>query len=796
MSHLPVPDWIRAHCPALRGALPLKGQLPGGAGEPWLVHLPGGPHLVGRSGEQVEQVDLSQVSARHQARLLGDQLHVDGQTLSVPVGQGEATRALLAAARLEAWAGQPPPAPPDGAPSPLPAGPWIQEPLPQDPAWMAQRLLPGEALIAWLPTTTEAPLQDLLDPSARVAWRWCLTDRRNLLVAVSPLGAALEVELPVGTVLVDGGGGCHAGDRRWQVDRKRLATARELAPLCGLPPEDRAREAARALGHRDEPAARAHAALLLDGLAPLGRPLGFLRRAAVARLAPPLPPAVQEELSRLPGRPDLEPDDLVAWVETWPVSDALAHAVMDTLRELDPPFALPLHQVLHERAGLALRAGHLDRAADLSLARHHLEAGRLDGVERLLAPHLAALPAGGPDQRLPEEAATAGDDPRADLAILDALAIARRARGVEDVGLLTELARREPLREERLLALALARETPPGLRQRAERARALLDRARPSADPPPDRVARPLTGAALERLAHPVTGAGGPLAALAATLARVEPPDAGALVDYCERLDPAQHPAASNALAQAAVLLGMASVPAFISRGQRNVGLRAFERPQPFLLIGGAHLDPASGLAMAPAELAFAIGAELAHLRWRHTRVRTDEVWAGLWDKGTLALSTTAAMLPVLDLFRVPGRLARIGAASASAAGPLRAVGERLGAERGPGAPDPDVGVDQAGLIAAHRAMQLSADRAGLLLCADPVAAVRAILLQHSRLHGELPIAERQGLLQALQRRDERGLPALPHIHARVAALLAFWLSDDYAELADQAWSTPADGGA
>ncbi|MCK6507429.1 hypothetical protein L6R53_29370 [Myxococcota bacterium] len=793
MSHLLVPDWIRATCPDLRAALPLKGSLPGGAGEPWLVHRPSGPHLVGRREGQVEQVDLAQVSARHQARLLGDQLLVDGQALSVPVGQGDQARALLAAARLEAWAGHPPPpAPPPPGPADL-VDPWIQDPLPQDALWTALRLAPGEELIAWLPTTTEAPLRDPLDPAARVAWRWCLTDRRNLLVALSPLGVALEVELPAGTVLVDGGGGCHAADRRWQVDKRRLAVARELAPLCGLPPEDRAREAARALAHRDDAAARAHAARLLASLSPLGRPLGFLRRAAVARLAPPLPPEVREELARLPSRPDLEPEDLVTWVETWPASDALAQAVMEALRAVDPAFALPLHEVLHERAALSLRAGHLDRGADLGLARHHIEAGRPDGVERLLAPHLAGLAPGGPDRVLPGEGADADGTSSEEVALLEALAAARRARGAEDAGLLAELARREPLSAARLQALADARQAPAPLRERARRALALWDPA-PEPLPPPTRaLPRTLSPSDLDRLVHPGIGGGGPVSALATALARVEPPDTGALADYCERLDPAQHPAAAAALAEAAQLLGLPAVPAFVSRGQRNVGLRAHERPEPFLLVGGAHLDPASGLCMRPAELAFAVGAELAHLRWHHTRVRTDEVWAGLWDKGSMALSTTAAMLPVLDLFRVPGRLVRLGAAGVSAAGPLRAVGERLAGERAPGAPAPDVGVDPARLLAAHRAMQLSADRAGLVLCGDPVAAARAIFLQHSRLQPELTLAARQGLLPTIQRRDEQGRPLLPHIQERLASLIAFWLSDDYADLVGQAW--PADPG-
>ena len=75
--------------------------------------------------------------------------------------------------------------------------------------------------------------------------------------------------------------------------------------------------------------------------------------------------------------------------------------------------------------------------------------------------------------------------------------------------------------------------------------------------------------------------------------------------------------------------------------------------------------------------------------------------------------------------------------------------------------------------------MQITADRAGLFV--DLGAAIRTMFLVQSRLRPELAVAERLGLTDALGRTDADGTPLLGDLAVRIAALTAFWLSDDYA---------------
>ena len=55
--------------------------------------------------------------------------------------------------------------------------------------------------------------------------------------------------------------------------------------------------------------------------------------------------------------------------------------------------------------------------------------------------------------------------------------------------------------------------------------------------------------------------------------------------------------------------------------------------------------------------------------------------------------------------------------------------------------------------------------------------------LVHSRLAAELVIAERVGLRSALARRGPDGVLILPDLTLRIAALVAFYLSEEYTTL-------------
>jgi hypothetical protein len=292
---------------------------------------------------------------------------------------------------------------------------------------------------------------------------------------------------------------------------------------------------------------------------------------------------------------------------------------------------------------------------------------------------------------------------------------------------------------------------------------------------------------------HPLARQGGALLGrLQALLASVPSPDHGVLRDYCERLSSSRHAAAARALTDAALALGVEQVEAYISRGAKGIGLRAYEGSRPFVLIGGKHLDGEDGYVMTEAELRFAVGAEVAHVRYGHTRVTSSEVWAGALSKSWQSLDFALGVLPALHGLKFVDRVEKL--TSKLPTETVRRILESLASATEPSALDPALAAANESvlsrlneeLVAAHRVMQLTADRAGLLLAGDISAAVRAMLLVRGDYRELVAPIESAGLDALLSMRTPDGKIAHQDLAVRIAALSAFYLSDDYVRLSHE----------
>jgi hypothetical protein len=810
---------------ALKGTLALSSGAQAGV---YLCQTDRGAFLAAAEGEAGRVVVLAEAwPLGWDSGIFNDALIVGADRWVVPTGKGAEARLALALGRVAAH-NEGPPRPVIGPGGDAPEGPWISTLDPVQEAAVARLLGPGDFVLAWLPTAERtSPPRAAADAEGVV--HLLLTRDRAALVVATELGDVSVEPIDGAAGIGSGTPTLTVGDRILALPPKEVDRFAEVVPLLAIGGADRTREAAWRLA-RHGVAGGVLADRLLDRLVASEDPLVLLARAArhdradaatLDRLAAgtPLDAASGERLGR--------------WVEEWRPALTIAEGLLERLlaRAEDPEQArslIGLHRAVRARRIQGARDVVSATTADVSLAEHLLFAGEREEARAVLEQRLAALPA----DDLLAVAPPAGADlcageggPPLHLRVLELLVHAR-GDDAADRSTLAALARHQPLLPTRLTELVEA--SSGDARHRAQRGVAvLLGDALSKPAPAPQRRIRPIAAALQERLQHPAAREGGALGRVQSALAEVVPPDASLVRSYCERLTERRHPDAWQAIAEAALMLGMPVPQAFISRGERDIGLRSHEKPAPFLLIGGAHLDPDSDHFLPPAELRFAVGAELAHLHFGHSRVSSDDVWSGVWDKTTMALGATATVLPFLrflptDLLGSPRAVgavrtlvpdrwlraiyevddaadlakrlgadpARIVKASAEAAdsasgglGSLRAAATRLL----PAEASADLGVDQERLVVAHRVMQLSADRVGLVLADDLAAALRAIFLTHSRLRPELALTGAAGLSGVLSRKTADGAPLLPHLTVRAAALIAFWLSDDLAMLRDAA---------
>ncbi len=264
-------------------------------------------------------------------------------------------------------------------------------------------------------------------------------------------------------------------------------------------------------------------------------------------------------------------------------------------------------------------------------------------------------------------------------------------------------------------------------------------------------------------------------------------PDQVALNDYCEALDASAHPEASRALASARVAFALPVLGAYVSRGKKSIGLRGYEGETPYILLGKFHLDPDSPYFMSEAELCFAIGAEALHLKLGQTRVTSNDVWAGAFAHTKGGMELLLNLLPLVKgiplgpgvskvLERIPEPALR------RALDALIHFEEQRPKAAPPPASDSALSLANENLLAAHRAMQMSADRAGLVLCRDLRAALRGLLLTRPDYRALLTEMSESNLIDVLvaptKNEAMRG-----DLLVRIAALLDFYVSRDYLAL-------------
>lgn len=789
-----------------------------------LCRTPSGLWLVGLPSDATPLVlDLlaPERSLRYAEGLLGDHLEVDGWKLGIPRGRSEQVRRVIAAARITRHFGtgsgvvvEPRPDAPYAW-----VGPLI-EPLDADARqWLRHWLAPDERLLAWLATDDPHLFASRIRGGSSGPIVLVVTDVRQVLVALSSLGDVWIRELPDERLRVQAQIGrdlVRIAEHELHTTLSNEAAFAAIAELPALRGPDRRRGHALALWRWarrglvsgiDTSLVRRVAAALAelpdDPLATLA--LALVVEPAIAGESDPAHDerffAALRALSSSASGPSAPPTSgLIEWWQAWAIGPELGELLVEHLCELGDA-GLRLALGLHEQVRPLVQAqleGDEEAAAllDFVLVEHLLALGEPAQVERareLLEQRRTKLPSEELQDLLPTSAERGGQQIRIELHELLAEVHQRAGREADELAALTELARLQPLVHERLDALVERLppdDAPLGLRARASEVRALLEghafRSVGGSTSRHDALeVAPFGEQERELLRHPAARVDGVLGRLQGVLAKVAVPDCSVLKSYCARANLAREQALAAAVADASMLLGIGALEVFVSRGDKSIGLRAYEGNPPFMLIGGDHLDRESDAFLDGPALRHAIAAELAHLRFAHSRVTSDEVWAGTLDLGLTGLGVLVAAAPLLKHFQAPAKhlLDKLGAPALARWRKKLSEGQNARA----------LGSENSELIAAHRVMQLTADRAGLIACGDPRAAIEAMFRVHPSHLSQWPLVVRRGLHDALIREtrddDERERLRLEDLAVRVAALLSFYLSDEFARLHTAAWA-------
>ncbi len=715
--------------------LKLKGTLPSGSGVMLCLEqitIDGvkedEPRLVLRGQDDEPRVDVLK-TLRYAVGRVSDSLFVDDREYGVPTGKADAAMALIRHARLP-------------APRALDTTRYVEPLRDAERRFLAQVLSEDERLLCFLHTSSGWKVEGVMSGEAPL--RLAVTSTRQILLAVNEVGDTFLSELPRAALDVReerGRDRVLAGDHAFFTTRQNERRFHEIAKWSGRhEPQRTLRAAIATLSSNRE--------LAFHWLDAIREESGAARLTLAALRNQPWPTG------------DLLAEDaIVPWFIELGLSTEKGRSLIEGYPPSDATAALATHLFPLTQKGKSEEDAIEDAIAYATLLA---KTGDAHQALSILEARYAELPPAALLELVPHPEGVS--KPR--VRLLERIA---ELRGDQDTR--RALARLEPLRPERMDAVQ---------GPRAAAISSLLRDVDATPDTTPRRALPITTDERANVLRHPLTRSGGVMGKLTELIADAELPDFSALRSYCETLKDER---ALRAFDEAKSLLGLeGDVSCFVSRGDRSVGARAYEASPSFLLLGAEHLDGA--LALSEAELRFTLGAELAHLLYGHARLTSKDVSRGAYDKGKATVETVLGLLPMVGALAKMERLGKVvdlAGKAMSALGHAEKVADVIRSDD-----DESVPVSLGGggeLIAAHRVMQMTADRAGLVCSGSLKSAVTAILKTEPRYHDVQKIARDRGLVSAITRRDEHGALLLPDLAVRISALFAFLLSDDYAAL-------------
>ena len=714
-----------------------------------------------------------------------------------------------------------------------------------------------------LETSTKFTFEESILGKASAYYHFVLTTHRNLLVAISEVGNVSLIELPKRQIEIEhsiGRSSVSCGNHKWTTTVMNESLYKKVSMIAGLDPADSLRAIGliiwQDMGLKKIESIQQIFEILQskDGATPLDAITGsiFKNLKSDNIESEDTPERINHDLIgefKEIRKSESSSEYLLQWFQQWgfPVSvgeDVLKYLMNNIETAEDARWALPFHRLIYDLRTKTIKKLIPLIIFDIAMVEHLILAEEYESAKDIIEKRLEQLPSEQLVDLLPDRDEDITEVPgfqQIRIQLLELLDISKQNLNEKNYDTTFSLAIYQPFELSRIEQLENFEN-----KQIAERARAIkqllswqgLQTDKNGALPELARVS-PLSIKDFDLLRHPLTRKGKILGKLQGALAKTSTPDFNHMRQFCKKATAAGEQLIIDIVGQSCLALGLRVVPAYLSHGEKSVGVRAFEADPNFILIGSKHMENDPDYFLSPLELTFAIVTELTHLKFKHSRVTSRAVRDGTLEKGMSAIEAVGTLLPFLkfipinkimsqrktyQLIRsvVPLNLlkkiysVKDGRQLMSKVGtdisPLLIAGsdsikklkkgisvtteqvESIIHSKDEGqrfiAADEDVSEEISPsndkLVVAHRVMQLTADRAGIVFCGDLIAAVRSMFLTSLAYQPELYIAQQNDLVTCLKRCDEKGNYILQDLAIRIGSLISFFLSDDYRHLSQK----------
>jgi len=593
-----------------------------------------------------------------------------------------------------------------------------------------------------------------------------------------------------------------AGDTEWLTTRSNDSHFAEVAQLILLSREDRMRNVARLnfLSGQRESATELLTLLCKDSSNQFdefslfyasfaGDKMNFVENADAEKLV--------GIITQIIDSPETA-TKLTEWTKKWEISHINKAALMKVFTETavskeQEQRILPFHREVFAEF-LKKEKDPINRMlAEITFARNLINAGENDEAIQLLENSTQQLPDETLSELLPSEHSDlTGESGGQMLRVTFYELLIQASSGADTKKYTHKIAELQPLSKKRLQQLADIK-----LESKSAKAEQLLKILSPKGleqiigDDNAERKAIP------EKmfetfLRHPATRQSGTLYSVQKWLSKIEVPDHSSVKSFSDTLESKDYPVAYDVVKEVKKMFGKYETEFFVARGEKSTGIIGFEGSPEFILVGNKHLDKDSEFYLTPKELKFAISCEMAHLYYKHSKITSSDIWRGAMQKSFIFADSVLSFVPVAGFLgksiQSLGKLASIASVLKSAekltvAKDILDAGSKMTEIYGTISKKDSNNEKEQEILAVSRAMQLTADRAGLLFSGDITAAVRTIFMDSENFLRHRNEAQEHGLENFILQKNNDGTYKHQHLAVRFASLFSFYLSWDYAEL-------------
>jgi hypothetical protein len=289
---------------------------------------------------------------------------------------------------------------------------------------------------------------------------------------------------------------------------------------------------------------------------------------------------------------------------------------------------------------------------------------------------------------------------------------------------------------------------------------------------------------------HPALQKKGSFYSLQKWLSKIKTDDYQTVKEYTEKISKRNHGLLFDIIENTKTVYGLSNLETYITKGQKSFGIIAYQGTPPYMIIGHDHLNETSDVHLSPSMLQFALASEMAYLYFKHSKISSNDVWRGVFDKGSVLIDTLLTIVPAAGIL---GKSVQNVSKLTKLTMILKAADRILKSGKNiynTALKFSDFYVEnyksnskiikEHQLLAASKLVQYTSDRAGLALCGDLNSAVNAIFRTGTytvNLYGE---AAKTSLKDLLLKENFDGTYKNQELALRLANLFSFYLSDAY----------------